>query len=150
MYALRKWDGYFGDKYSLVVMSWPQLNPALLSLQWPSYTKWWSISLSASALVYSDYGATWTCMDHWNSAVSRGDQAQIFKAKLFSLFKAKKFTVFKMLIPSYWQIVYFHDKVKICKFNNFCNGSKKWALCKTSSTVTKMSQMKLWCNAFEK
>lgn len=34
-------------------------------------------------------------MDHASSAVSREDQAEIFKVKLFTLFKAKKYYSFQ-------------------------------------------------------
>lgn len=66
-YALRKWDGCFGDKYSFVVK--PSTSIAAVALthkvmeRIPQY--WWS----ALAFVYSDYVATWRRMDHANSAV---------------------------------------------------------------------------------
>lgn len=88
------WDGSFGDKYPLVVMTSPQLNPALLSLQWPSYTKCWSLSLSTGGVLWHFFILVmWQLGDVWImqiQPVSRRYQAEIFKMKLFTLFKEKK------------------------------------------------------------
>lgn len=92
-YALRNWDACFGDKYSPAAMTSPQLNPALLSMQWPLHTKWWSTSLSIGGvlghlfiLIMRQLGDVWVMQIQ----LSKGGAMQRFSRQNYSHYLRQK------------------------------------------------------------